>query len=261
MKTIKYYYFGPQCYGYKYMGLGAKGLADRLGYDYEEIDMTNNMNIPDNLYLPGNIVIDDFIIVYPGSVDQLEKVYKTKGPITGGNPYVKKEPATNAIIKPIKDNIKDGSLICLPNKIDSCDKLKWYKNFAKHTYNNFGYIAYENEKAVAALEFLRQDFIPYKVIKPDKDYLFITCVYNNPKANKDYRYLLIEKLKSFAKKKGYKGISVISGLKEPYPNGPKHLFDDLGFIQTEHIGSHLLKYTTDEAVIMKFLTKSKSFSQ
>jgi len=252
MKKIKYYYFGPQCYGYKYMGLGAKGLAKRLGYEYQEIDMTNNDNIPNDLYLPGNIVVDDFTIVYPGSIDQLEQVYKTKKPIKGGSPYIKKEVAKTACIKPINENIEDGSSICLPEKVDSCEKLSWYKNFAKNTFNNFGYIAYHNEKAVAALEFLRQDFIPYKCVKKNKDALFITCVYNNPAIDKDYRYLLIAKLKQFAKEKGFSKISVISGLKEPYPNGPNHLFEDLGFKEVKQVGSHLLKYDTDKAFLMEY---------
>lgn len=234
------------------MGEQAKGLAERLNFSYQEIDMSKTTP-PKDLYLPGNIVIDDFTIVYPGSVDQLELVYKTRSPIKGGTTFKAKQKAKDANIKPLSENIKDGSIICLPKRVESCEKLNWYKQLSKHTHDNFGYIAYDKNQPVAAVEFLRQDLIPYQCVKEDKDFLFITCIYNNPEAKKDYRYLLMQRLIEFAKDKKFSGISVISGVNEPYPNGPRRFFNDLNFEEKFFVGSHLLKYDTDKAIFMEYI--------
>ena len=252
-KDLLYYYFGPQCYGYRYMGRQAEKAAKLLGYDYREYDLTVTKFPQDiRIYFPGNIVVDDLIIVYPGSPEQLAESVKRRGPLTGEHVWEPKPSQEPDRILPLLNHLQCASGICLGlKKQDVAGKYNWLANEAKLTNGQVGMVAFVEDRAVAAVEFIREDRIPYSIPQKRKDFLFITCIYNCPKADKDYRSALLTKTKEYAIINGFKGLSIICGYETPYPNGPVNKLLENNFAVIRDLDKVMLRYKWEPICFMQ----------
>lgn len=89
IKRVLYLHFGPQCHGYRYMGQQAEELAKKLGMTYSQINVEEHPEYAERyrVFFPGEIIVDDFKLVYPGTAAQLAQSYELKGPIPGSHTY------------------------------------------------------------------------------------------------------------------------------------------------------------------------------
>ncbi len=203
-KTVYYYYFGDQCSGVKYMGDQASELAVLLNYKYKAINIENNSENDLGLFLPGTIIVDGFKITYPGTAEELLESYRRKGPLEGEHIYNSKPFKIPEKISEINRFLDKAPNICLPGctGLDVSDKKSWMDNYKRDTHGISGFIAFDGDDApVAAVEFIREDRCPYSIGVRRKKSLFITCIYNSPNEEYDYRASLVEKTVEFASKK------------------------------------------------------------
>ena len=256
-KELVYYYYGAQCYGYRYMANSAQQTAKLLNYKYKEIDITKSGEpLKTPLYFPGNIVVDDLVITYPGSVAEMVQAIENKGVIPGKLLYTPQKSEQAHSFKPLLACLNACSGICLSKQADDVtDKHSWLKQQAKHTKGKAGLVAFYNDQAVAAVEIVREDQIPYSIPHKRSNFLFITCLYNNNSAKKDFRDSLLAELKVLAKEDGYAGISIICGKDTPYPNGPVQKLIDNDFTVVGYLNRVLLKNKWEKIYFMQWLKK------
>lgn len=98
-----------------------------------------------------------------------------------------------------------------------------------------------------------ETLIPYPLGAKQDDCLFITCLYSPIEwgLEQDYRESLLQHLLVEAKAHGYRGISVISGVETPYPNGPIAVFQQLGFKRVRLMGQALLWHKWESAWLLR----------
>ncbi|QOR36107.1 hypothetical protein IMX26_04640 [Clostridium sp. 'deep sea'] len=257
-KKLIYYYYGAQCYGYKYMACEAEKAAKVLNYQYEKIDISiENASINTPLYFPGNIVVDDLVITYPGSAKEIVQAIRHKGVIAGQLEYNQLKRESAHYFKPLLGCLKACSKICLKKQAnDVSEKYNWINKQAKYTNEKAGLVAFYNNKPVAAVEFVREDRVPYSIPNHRKQFLFITCLYNDYYTNKDFRDSLLTELKNVVIKDKLAGISVICGKDTPYPNGPVQILLDNGFVVNKKLDRVLLKNKWEQIFYMQWFNKA-----
>jgi len=253
---VVYFYFGKQCPGY-YMGLQAQKAADLLSYTYKEIDISDRPDLATkyNLFCPGTIVIEDFQLHYPGKPEQIIESYRTRSPLPGKHVYEALPLDEVDEIRPlVPDTAGFAFRICVPNLTDEqihC-KQEWLANYPQ-AREFAGLIGYKKGRPVGFVEVLPETAIPYPIGEKLADRAFITCVYspNEWGLEYDYRPSLLKHLSSELKSRGFCGLSVISGLETPYPNGPEPLLSAIGFKRVKHMGKTLLRHKWEEAWLMR----------
>lgn len=254
-KQVMYLYYGPQCFGAQYMGKQAEGLAERLNFRYQAIDISQQA-VPEGIkvYTSGTIIIDDFVVTYPGRVEQLLTSYRQRGPLQGVHVYNNKPAMEPDEIKPMIDVCDQAAQICLPSvpKRVYPNKLNWLKKQRAFTGGSVGLVSFNKGKPVAAVEWVLESKAPFSISDKSSDRLFITCIYNHPHAAYDYRHALMREMKAYVKRQGLAGIRVISGMETPYPNGPISFFTNNGFLVTRQLGRILLRYKWEDIVLAEW---------
>lgn len=253
---VVYFYFGKQCPGY-YMGLQAGKAANLLGYTYSEIDISErpDLAVQYNLFCPGTISIEDFQLHYPGKPEQIVESYRTRGPLPGKHVYeALPYDEVDEIIPLIPETAGLAFRICVPSLSDEqvCCKQEWLAIYPQ-AREFAGLIGFKKGKPVGFVEVLPETAIPYPIGEKRADRAFITCVYSPIEwgLEYDYRPSLLKHLSSNLKNRGFSGLSVISGVETPYPNGPEPELSAIGFKRVKLMGMGLLRYKWEEAWLMR----------
>lgn len=246
---MKYLHFGCQCPG-NAMETGGREAAEILGLDYRCIDVTRDQDFArrHGMFFPGMLVYGDLKLVFPGSGVQLAESIRLGGPIPGRQEY-RQLPELNPDRVEIlgAHNLGDIRGLCIPENLALhwCRKESWLSAFYLPC---LGIIAYKNGQAVAVMETLPRDRVPYPL--PDYQGLFITCLYGRHDAKADFRRGLIMDGLPLLKELGFSGIGVVAGRETPYPNGPVDLFTRAGFQEQKKLGSVILRHRWEEQVFM-----------
>ncbi len=255
-KEVLYLYFGRQCPGY-YMGLQARKAAGLLGYAYRELDISERPDLAQqyNLFCPGTISIDDFQLHYPGRPEEIVESYRTRSTLPGKQAYAALPYDEVDVTRPLIPATAGLAFrICMPNLTDSqfISKQEWLARYPQ-AREFAGLIGFKEGEPVGFVEVLPEAAIPYPLADKRSDRAFITCVYspNEWGLERDYRPSLLRSLGTELRNRGYSGLSVISGVETPYPNGPEPVFLASGFERVQPMGKALLRHKYEETWLMR----------
>ena len=255
-QEVLYLHFGSQCPGF-YMGLQAKKAAHLLGYEYREHDISARPDLAEkyNLFCTGTIVIGDFQLHYPGKPEQIVESYRTRSALPGEQAYEALPYDDVDETTPLTPETAGLAFsLCIPHLTDAlvCRKREWLAKYPQ-AREFAGLIGFKDGKPVGFVEVLPETAIPYSIGEKRTDRAFITCLYSPSEWGLDYDYRpsLLENLSLQLKDRGYRGLSVISGLETPYPNGPEQVFKASGFERVKLIGKALLRHKWEEAWLMQ----------
>ncbi|MFQ6088798.1 MAG: hypothetical protein ACE5K0_07860 [Candidatus Methanofastidiosia archaeon] len=147
-------------------------------------------------------------------------------------------------------NISKTIPLCIEKKVGALKKKEWACKILKKMKSDFlGLIAFENGKVLGALEFLPSLIVPYPLPEKNKKTAFITCIYSLEE--RDCRKELILEFEKRIFKKGFKKISVVSGVKKGFPNGPVDFFENCGFKSSKILDEVELAYGKETLVFME----------
>lgn len=245
-----YLHYGAQCPGYVYMGQQAEEMARKLGRTLRWVDVDEEPEyaVEHGMFFPAMIIIDDFRLVYPGSVEEMLESHRRRGPIPGD---MDTDLGCGGDVDDIKvvtpENSVETARVCLggvPPHSGARDKARWLRKGTAGLIGGVsGYLGYVDGRPVGGVEFVRETDIPYPIPRRREDWIFITCLYSSPAACRDYRPVMLRTLLARAPHLGYRGVSAVTGLETPYPNGPWPTFADAGFRRSdEDLGPALLRH-------------------
>ena len=249
-KNLFYLHYGAQCPGYRYMGSGARQMADALDRNFYAVDVrkTPCYAHQHQMFFPGMIVLDDFSIVYPGTVEEMLLSYRLKGPVPGEMAF---NPRVSGLIDEVKsltaDTCSQAAEICLGTGTRILEGIERKGNWISAEAETLkggtaGLLGFTNDNPIAGVEFVLESRVPYPITHRRAGWIFITCLYSSPSSEDDYRPDMLNNLLKWARKMGYQGISAVSGRETPYPNGPLSTFQSQGFSVVESLGQVLLKH-------------------
>jgi len=254
-KEVLYLHFGHQCPGTAYMGEQARKLAELLGMSYRGVDIGRDPTLAEkhNVFFPGTIVIDDFQLVYPGRPEQMAESYRRREPLPGKTSY---EPRPQASIERVETlsqcTAGNAFTCCIPSlsQVAMNSKLKWMSETGTHFR---GLVGYASGCVVGFVEVLPETAVPYPIGEKSPDRAFITCLYSPIEFGLefDYRQSLVAELLKVLPQHGYSGVSIVSGVNTPYPNGPETVLKPLGFVRTKLMGKALLRHSREEAWLLR----------
>lgn len=253
---VSYFYFGRQCPGFA-MGEHARQAAELLGFAYRETDISHRPDLAEEhgLFCAGTVVIDGFHIHFPGRPEQLVASFKARGPLPGTHSYTSlPQGELDGTVPLTSDTVSTAFSLCIPGLSDSqvdC-KQHWLRQYPEVSSFS-GLIGTISGRPVAFVEVLPETRIPYPLGDKRSERAFITCVYspNEWGLELDYRVSLLNHLIDELRLRGFAGVSVISGLTLPYPNGPEPLFTACGFSPVKSTGQILLRHGRDEAWLFR----------
>jgi len=251
---VDFFHLDYQCYATEFMREEGMKFAKMVGLGFREYNLEN---YPEksrnwNTFFPGTLIVNYFRIVYPATAEELKEVLKKKAPLTENRVYIEKAQGEPEQILQLDHFLEYAPQICLGRKgLGAFKKRKWLQKHREKTRNCSGFIGFFGEEPLSCIEFIREDQCPYPIPKKRKDFLFITCIYGTSLKNKDYRESVLKKANLFAKKYNFGGLSVISGKKTPYPNGPESFFLRSGFKEKMYLDRILLKYCWDDIFFME----------
>ena len=253
-KDVLYLHYGAQCPGYRYMGEQGQNLAAVLGRPYRWIDVARRPEYAErhSMFFPGMIVIDDFSLVYPGRVDQMLDSYRRRGPIPGEMHWVAKpQVEPDEILPLVPGRADEAASICIKGTSCVQDKKNWLRIEARELVGGeVGYLGRVGGRAVAAVEFVREDRVPYPLGRRSEGSIFVTCLYGVASAPEDYRLALLMALKGRARDLGYRRIRAVTGNETPYPNGPWPTFEAAGFQRGPFLGRALLRHRHEDMYLV-----------
>lgn len=249
----------------------ARELAGLLGRRFRMIDVQASPRYAADhgMFFPGMIVIDDFKMVYPGQAEQLLESYRRKGPIPGEQSYLPLPPGEPDEIVPLTpDRVREAAAVCLPTDDvpGRRHKEEWLSSEAASLLGDLGgMIARKGGRAVGVIEVVRADRIPYPISQvrtpiseAGPSELFITCLYGLGGEPLDYRGALLAALEEWALGNGYAGITAVTGMETPYPNGPWPLFMAAGYELGPYLGRALLRHRwEDNHMVRRELRQTK----
>ncbi len=254
-EDVLYLHYGAQCPGYRYMGEQGQKLAAVLGRPCRWIDVAKRPEYAErhSMFFPGMIVIDDFSLVYPGRVNQMLDSYRRRGPIPGETDWaVKPLVEPDEILPLVPGGADEAASICIKGASRVEDKKNWLTKEARELAGGeVGYLGRVGGQAVAAVEFVREDRVPYPLPRRSEGSIFVTCLYSDASAAGDYRLALLRALKGRARDLGYRGISAVTGIETPYPNGPWPTFEAAGFRRGPFLGRALLRHRREDMYLVQ----------
>ncbi len=244
---VLYLHYGAQCPGYRYMGSGARGLADALERTCRQIDVQVN---PEHaaryrMFFPGMVVVDEFQLVYPGTVQQMLESYRSLGPISGELDW-RESPAggVGEVVPLAAERAEEAAGICLGDvsSLGVSDKKDWlFRQEETLREGVCGFIGRSFGQPVGGVEFVLESRVPYPIPERREGWVFLTCLYSSSASDLDYRLAMLRALVEGVRDLGYRGISAVSGEETPYPNGPRGTFEEAGFCTGPPLGRALLR--------------------
>lgn len=255
MSEVLYLHFGRQCPG-DYMEVQARRAAELLSRPFRVVDITHRPELAEkhNVFFPGAIVIDDLVLVYPGSPEQIVESYRLNGPLPGVTRYEPKSQGQVERLEPLTaENVGIAATSCIPSLAAECAtrKAEWLRSLSSDGF--CGVVGYVGDRMVGYVEILPEDIIPYPIGKKSQRRAFVTCLYSPIEwgSELDYRQSLMAGLMAMLPQHGYDGISIISGVNTPYPNGPEALLSPLGFKRVKHMGKAVLRNCYEDAHLLR----------
>lgn len=252
-QELLYLYFGRQCPG-TFLAEQASRVADLLQLQLRSVDVSALPELAEqyNLFYPGAVFIDGFQLVY-GSAEQMVESYQRRGPLPGEQKYEAKPQGEVERVEMLHaSNCACAFRSCLRKLSDSQEqqRAEWLRTVAGSNFA--GLVGWQGEQVVGFVEVLPETAIPYPLGVKRSEYGFITCLYSPIEwgLDKDYRASLLEHLFCHAREQGYHGLSVISGVETPYPNGPIAVFEQLGFERVKPMGRVLLRHKWEDAWLL-----------
>lgn len=255
-EELLYLHFGRQCPG-TYFEEKASQAAELLQLPFRSVDISDRPDLAaqHNVFVPGAVVIGDFQLTFPGSPEQMAESYRLRGPLPGTQEY---DPKPAGEVERV-EVLNAGSCgrafaCCLPRLTDEQAQRKAAWLTATQGHDGFsGLVGYAGERAVGFVEALPEVLIPYPIGERRHDRLFITCLYSPIEWGlaQDYRESLLRHLLNQAGERGFAGVSVISGVETPYPNGPLAVFERLGFERVQEMGRILLRHKWEDAWLLQ----------
>ncbi len=230
---VNFYFWGNKCLWKEWMAEQARLVSEKLGADFQQHDIALQPELArrKRIFFPGTVEISDFKIPYPGTAEEMLASFKRRGPL-GGELKVRKLPAgIPQRIEKLKGKLKDAAPFCREDRQRNSfrEKEKWLEKHILPGLNTPGYIAYNAEEAVGAVEFVLEKDCPYPLPEKGERSIFVTCIYGSSEEGVDYRGYLIDFLAQKAREARYQALNVLAGEKTPYPNGPVELFRARGF--------------------------------
>lgn len=147
-------------------------------------------------------------------------------------------------------NISNTIPLCIEKEVGALKKKEWASKISKKIESDFlGLVAFKNGRALGALEFLPSIIVPYPLPEKNEKTAFITCIYSLEE--RDCRKELILEFEKRIFKKGFKKISVVSGVKKAFPNGPVDFFENCDFKSSKILDRIELSYGREILVFME----------
>lgn len=254
MSEMLYLHFGRQCPG-DYMEMQTRKAAELLSIPFRAVDITHRPDLAEkhNVFYPGVIVTDDLVLSYPGSPKQVVESYRLRGPIPGVTRY---EPRPQGQVERYEclttENVSAAAACCIPSLAADCitRKAEWLKSLPCSDF--YGVVGYAGDKMVGYVEVLPESIIPYPIGVKSERRAFVTCLYSPIEwgLELDYRQSLMVGLMELLPQHGYDGISIISGVNTPYPNGPENILNPLGFKRVKYMGKAILRHSYEDAHLL-----------
>lgn len=255
-EELLYLHFGRQCPG-DYFAEQARRAAELLQLPFRSVDVTGQPDLASrhNLFCPGALYVGDIQLIFPGPAEVMVESYRRGGgPLPGEQEYQAKPAGRVDRVEILRaDNCGCAFRSCLRRLSDQQERQKaeWLRQLTGGDFA--GLIGWQGNEVVAFAEVLPETAVPYPLEEKRADYGFVTCLYSPIEwgLDRDYRGSLLEQLFTHARDQGYRGLSVISGVETPYPNGPLAIFEQLGFQRTRRMGGVLLRHKWEEAWLMQ----------
>ncbi|MEW6523227.1 MAG: hypothetical protein AB1445_06580 [Bacillota bacterium] len=250
MDPVQYLHFGAQCPGYMYMAEQAMGLANLMGRGLTVINLEEHPELGrrHGIFFPGTILVDGFVISYPGTPEQLYESCQRRGPLPGTYSYRPGAPGQCDRIVPLTPDLAyQASEVCLGPHVQpgAGGKGQWLDKIRGRAGRGIlGYVGYREDRAVAVVEMLPETSVPYAIPGADPSSAWITCIYG-VSGGEDYRPAVLARLMEEGASLGYRQVRTAAGEETPYPNGPVDLFVAQGFATGEELGEVLLRHRRD----------------
>ena len=254
---FKILHFGGQCPWHLWMIKQAREAANTINSTLEVVDVTNNPEIAleYNLFFPFMTIINDkFHLPSPITSEQLIRICREGVVSQPTISHIKRPEARAKKVEPLTTtNIQDSCSFCISQfRSGGCRaKFEWAEKIKNKVPKGIlGFIAYEDNKTVAVVEFLPSIIIPYPLPEKHSTIAFITCIYSLENEH-DYRGQVLDHLIGYLPALNYSNLQVIAGRRSAYPNGPVAFFTSYGFKELCELGKVILKEGTEDLVLME----------
>jgi hypothetical protein len=255
--SFLFLYFGGQCPWHLWAKKQAEKAARKLGGNFVEKEITDNPGLAQKyrMFFPFMTVIDGKIRV-PSPVKAETLIEMTKNPKQSKPPTpVKWGRKTKCLLieSLTPRNIKLCVPLCIAKTRPIGDRAKrnWADNIVLKTESpSLGFIAFEEEKARGAVEYLPSKLVPYPLPRKSRSIAFITCIYPT-EPDFDYKSDLLHKLLFHLKEQDYRQVQVVAGENIPFPNGPASFFEKHGFVQLKKLDRINLIEGEETLILMK----------
>jgi len=233
-EDIRVYYFDDQCPWNQLGLLQARSAARVLGLKLTELNLIEASS-DYSVFFPFSLVHGNFRIAGPVPSSFIVEIVTGMRKVVQQNETVAKPPGKCDRLRPYsRESLRDACNICTNwTGRGTEEKINWYRRFRDED-KIFGFVSYVNERPVALCEMIPSSFSPYSIPK-DNSTAFITCVYNSPDEPFDFRGELIDEVIAESRRRKYKRIEVLSGIRSPFPNGPASFFESKGFFGDEQL--------------------------
>lgn len=208
--------------------LQARSAARVLGLRLTELNLVEASS--DNpVFFPFSLVHGNFMIaglVPSGFIVEIVTGMRTAAQ---QNETVVKPPGKCDSLRPYsRESLRDTCNICTNGTGRGTEeKINWYRR-SRGEDKVSGFVSYASERPVAFCEMIPSSSSPYSIPKDDST-AFISCIYNSPYKPFDFRGELIDEVIAVSKRRKYKRIEVLSGVRSQFPNGPARFFGSKDF--------------------------------
>jgi hypothetical protein len=258
-------HFGRQCPWFMWVIEQAKQAASQTASSFEAIDIAER---PDRAAHNGCFfslltVIDNKIrVASPTSAKDLVGI-ASKGLIA--EPTVYQPAGPQSIAERVEllsaTNIQETCILCITETEEApcLAKKRWATWLEYKTSQSFlGFIAYNQDRSVAAVELLPSTLVPYPLPKKKDVIAFITCLYSTSEMadlseTLDYRGFVLNHLLDYLPKYGYKKVQIVSGRRTAYPNGPAPFLHSYGFKEVSYLDQLVFTIGREELLLMEFV--------
>jgi hypothetical protein len=231
--------------------------AGALNQTHAIVDITENLDYASKfrVFSPMMTVLKDGTrITAPLPTHELIRFSKQKPePVKTMKKTQKPQGKAAKIVLLTADTLPDTCILCNYSTPEAVSlKTGWLDDISKKmSFEAIGLVSRDGERPVAAIEAVPSTMVPYPIPRKDKSTAFISCVYSHEKSDFDYRGQLIERICEIMRTRGFKRVSVVSGRRTAYPNGPASLFIEYGFSETFELDSVFLRDRVEELILME----------
>lgn len=248
-------HFGAQCPWHRWVIKQAQRAARKLNAKVSVKDVTNQPALAKKyrMFFPFMTVIDDRIrmpspVRAEALVQMIEGTFENKP----ASPMVYGRRVARAEIRSLTPGrIKATIPLCIGgvHPIAYRDKTQWAKEILNTSDCPLGFIACKGGRAMAAVEYLPSNLVPYPLPRKNRSIAYVTCIYPTELVD-DYRPAVLQKLLSHLREEGYRELQVVAGRHTPFPNGPASFFRRHRFVEIKEVDRVCLAEGEEELILM-----------